>query len=114
MGRPRGIPLETRFWAQVDMRSGIWECWEWTGARLPRGYGFAWDNAVGANRLAHRLAWELTNGPIPDDLWVLHRCDNPPCVRPDHLFLGTAADNAHDMMAKGRGRRQRTRQGRFA
>jgi len=50
------------------------------------------------------VAWEDVNGPISDGLWVLHRCDNPPCCRPDHLFLGTPADNTADMIAKGRGR----------
>jgi hypothetical protein len=68
------------------------------------GYG---QIGVGGNHgrrlLAHRVAWILTFGPIPDGLWVLHSCDNPPCVRPDHLFLGTALANSEDRDAKGRG-----------
>ena len=75
-------------------------CREWTGKRARNGYGH-----VGWRRLsmgAHRLAWILTHGPIPDGLWVLHHCDNPPCCEPTHLFLGTAADNSADCEAKGR------------
>lgn len=75
-------------------RSG--ECWVWTGDLDDSGYG-----KRGAQRV-HRKAWELAYGPIPVGLLVLHRCDNPPCVRPDHLFLGTHADNMRDMVAKGR------------
>lgn len=72
-------------------------CQEWTGSRLPKGYGRTKDR-----RYAHRVAFEDAYGPIAPGLLVLHRCDNPPCVRPSHLFLGTAADNTADMMAKGR------------
>lgn len=93
-------PFEERFWAKVDKGDG---CWEWTGGRANRGYGHV-EPVRGQNRSAHRVSWELTNGPIPDGLWVLHRCDNPPCVRPSHLFLGTHADNMRDMEAKGRGK----------
>ncbi|HXI15500.1 MAG TPA: HNH endonuclease [Chloroflexota bacterium] len=57
---------------------------------------------VGENSLAHRLAWKFTYGELPDDLWVLHQCDNPLCQRPDHLFLGKSLDNIQDKVAKGR------------
>jgi hypothetical protein len=77
-------------------------CWEWTGARNLQGYGVL---RVGESaRLAHRITWELEHGKIPVGLVVLHRCDNPGCVRPGHLFLGTNADNVADMDAKGRRR----------
>jgi HNH endonuclease len=79
-------------------------CIEWTKFRL-RGYGL--QKFRGKTRLAHRVAWMLANGEIPDGLCVLHRCDNPPCVNVDHLFLGTHADNVADKMAKGRHPSQR-------
>ncbi len=72
-------------------------CWEWSGRRRSDGYGLTIDNCA-----AHRLAWQLFNGPIPQDLWVCHHCDNPPCCNPKHLFLGTVYDNNADMMKKGR------------
>lgn len=86
-----------RFWARVD-RSGA--CWPWMGARQSRGYGETWNGRV---MLAHRVAFELTNGPIPDDLHICHTCDNPPCCNPSHLFAGTRSDNMQDMLSKGRG-----------
>ena len=88
------------FWSRVD-KSG--ECWIWTGCRLKGGYGqLGHPDGSGRQVRAHRLAWELSHGPIPAGLLVCHTCDNPPCVRPDHLFLGTTSDNVHDARAKGR------------
>ena len=86
-----------RFWPKVRKGDG---CWEWTGQLNHRGYG-----QVGGHRhrkATHRTAWELTHGPVPPGLFVLHHCDNPPCCRPDHLFVGTARDNVLDMYRKGR------------
>lgn len=95
--------LSERLWPRVDVRSPS-ECWEWQGAILQNvGYGQLWDNRIKRNIGTHRAAWEVTNGPIPDGLHVLHRCDNRPCCNPSHLFLGTHKDNMRDKMAKGRG-----------
>jgi hypothetical protein len=107
---PKPKPPEHRFWTKVDRTRGLGprgECWEWTGKRNRSNYG---DFAVVTypktkNQFAHRFSWELHNGPITDDKWVLHECDNPPCVNPDHLFLGTAQDNWNDCKAKGRSNR---------
>jgi hypothetical protein len=71
-------------------------CWPWTGKIATNGYGYL------DNMLAHRASWLIHHGPIPEGLQVLHHCDNPRCVNPDHLWLGTQADNVADMMAKGR------------
>jgi len=80
------------------------ECWEWRGGRHTFGHGS--KRIKGVMHYTHRLAWAWVNGPIPEGMCVLHHCDNPPCVNPNHLFLGTKADNNHDKMAKGRHRSQ--------
>lgn len=96
-------PYEARFWSKVHRQPN--GCWEWTASRLPRGYG---RFSLGGKQVgAHRVSWELHHGAIPSGLAVLHRCDNPPCVRPDHLFLGTLVDNIRDMIRKGRDRKAR-------
>jgi hypothetical protein len=90
------IPIEQRFWSKVNKTA---DCWLWTASTV-RGYG-----QIALNRkpvAAHRLSWELAYGPLADGQSVLHRCDTPRCVRPDHLFLGTQQDNLIDARAKGR------------
>jgi hypothetical protein len=99
--------IEQRFWKKVDQTSNPDGCWLWTGWHDAAGYGEMSIPGTGRNTKAHRVAYLLTKGPIPDGLLVLHRCDNPPCVRPGHLFLGTQGDNARDREAKGRGRQPR-------
>lgn len=90
--------LSDALWQRVD-KSG--DCWIWTGSRHVFGYGTI--RSFDQNVLCHRLAWESTYGPIPEGMAVCHKCDNPPCCRPEHLFLGTLADNNRDRAAKGRG-----------
>jgi hypothetical protein len=82
-----------RFWAKVEKTDG---CWLWQGTKTTFGYG------VFSGRPAHRVAYALTHGPIPDGLCVRHSCDNPPCVNPAHLSVGTLADNRADCVARNR------------
>lgn len=95
-----GLPRVQAYHDARVNRSG--ECWEWTGAIDRKGYGVA--VIKGRFLLAHRLAWALSNGRDPGALLACHSCDNPKCVRPDHIWLGTNEDNQADKIAKGRNR----------
>lgn len=96
-----------RFWSKV-VKAGPDDCWEWSACKDRDGYGdFRYGPDRGSKRVrAHRFAYELHHGSIPVGAHILHRCDNPPCVNPAHLFAGSNADNVSDKMAKGRGRWQ--------
>lgn len=96
---PRWLPFDVRFESYVERADG---CWLWRGPRMGNGYGEI--NRGRKVLLAHRVSYSKHVGPIPEGMKVCHRCDTPACVRPDHLFLGSQADNLADMMAKGRHR----------
>lgn len=98
---------EDSFWEKVDKNpQGYKGCWEWTGATLRKGYGQFRRKELKPEAAAHRISWRLTYGEIPKGMCILHKCDNPPCVRPDHLFLGTKKENSQDMTKKRRHRLQ--------
>lgn len=89
-----------RFWDRVQKTKS---CWNWMGCTTSSGYGMVQCRSISQQPLlCHRVAWSITNGPIPGDLHVLHKCDNPSCVNPAHLFLGTQCDNNRDRDRKGR------------
>ena len=96
---PRKIPVTDRFLNKVS-KDNTTGCWIWTAAKFTRGYGAFKLN--GKQTKANRTAWTLFNGPIPSGLCVLHKCDNPLCVNPNHLWLGTEKDNSQDMFRKNR------------
>jgi hypothetical protein len=97
------VDIEERFWGHVQKVKG---CWLWTASYDRHGYGQFCVGHNGKKRMcrAHRIAWALTYGPVPEGMLVLHHCDNTLCVRPEHLKLGTKRSNSRDMMSKGRWR----------
>ncbi len=95
------VPLAERFPSYLSPTNAN-GCILWSGGKDPDGYGKTGTGGGKVSLYAHRVAWELVHGPIPDGLRVLHRCDNPPCVNVEHLFLGTDADNVADRTSKNR------------
>jgi hypothetical protein len=95
--------LEERFWNKVCKGEEGNDCWVWLGTKTARGYGKIYDGEK--MEYAHRLSWKLVNGSISDEMEVCHTCDNPMCVNPVHLFIGSHLENVRDMVAKDRGNR---------
>lgn len=101
------MTTEERFWSKVVKSDG---CWEWTGCRnyrpathyRPRSWSYGTFYFEGRQQPAHRVAWKLAVGEIPAGMWMLHHCDNQGCVRPDHLYVGTHADNTRDAVIRRR------------
>lgn len=104
-GEYKKRPIGERFWSKVDRSGGPDACWPWTASRRLNGYGQFGVRAEGkdlAPALSHRVAYELTNGLIPDGMHICHSCDNPPCCNPAHLWAGSRKDNMTDCSSKGR------------
>ena len=93
--------LEQRFWAGVE-QGGLLDCWEWKAGRTAGGYGQIWDAATNRVLYAHRVSLVLAGVTVADTDFVLHNCDNRPCVNPAHLYVGTIADNWRDLKERGR------------
>lgn len=93
-----------RFWSRVDRSAGPDACWPWVGGTF-HSFGYGVMKFNGKNHGAHRIAYELSNGPIPNGLCVCHACDNPPCCNPVHLWVGTNVENTADRNSKGRNAR---------
>jgi len=92
------------FWKNIERHKSSLECWNWQGYVKPDGYGQTGKKVQGT-RLAHKVAWIITNGAVPEGMFVCHKCDNPRCCNPNHLFLGAPKDNSQDMASKGRSAR---------
>lgn len=98
-----------RFWSKVNKdgpipphRQELGKCWVWVKGKFSFGYGAFWIIPQRRNETAHKLSWMMVNGPIPDGKWILHKCDNPACCNPAHLFEGSHQENIDDMIKKGR------------
>ena len=92
------LPINNRFWNNILKKA---KCWEWQGLKFPSGYG-----RIG-QKYAHRFSYELYYDKIPKGMCVCHTCDNPSCVNPEHLWIGTRADNNRDRVKKGRSRKSK-------
>lgn len=98
-----GLTEEQRFLKRVEVKSKD-ECWNWTGSQNQKLWHGQWRNKAGQIELTHRAAWRMFKCEVPEGMCVLHKCDNPICVNPSHLWIGTQSDNCRDMWAKGRAR----------